>query len=363
MKRKFNHFYLSLLGGALLTLGACSKNDDPEPLPPTPEEIGIYVLNEGANMNSGLGFLSLSTTQYTDEVYPGGIGKGANDIAIYGTKLYVAVTDENKLLVLDAASRSELETINISFPRSILSYRGKIYVTSQGENKLVAVDTSNYSVNSVSVGRSPEQLTAISGKIYVANSGWREASNGGDYDDRISVVNASSLTVENSITVAENIQTIAADTTQNVLYVNAAPTYSSQPVKPSKLYVVNTANNQITPMNFGAEDIAVVPETKQAYMISRNYNNSEKATCLLMNLTNQTVQNFGNDANMENPYSIRFLLSAGGLLLIGDAKSDYTSKGKFHIYTLYQNGSSQFGGSFNAGVSPKAFAFNINEKK
>lgn len=362
MKTKINSLYLSLLAGTLLTLGACSKNDDDVIQQPIREEIGFYILNEGANLNSSLDFLGYESGTYTENAYSGSLGKGGNDMIIYGSKLYITATDANKVIVLDAASKEELEVINISLPRYLLGYRGKVYVTAHGENKVTVLDTTSFSTNDIAVGRSPEQITATGGKVYVANSGWRDAATQG-YDNRISVINPTTLTVENSIDIAENVQKIAADTTQNVLYIGASETFYGEK-KPAKLYVYNTANSQLTPMNFGIEDIAIVnlsSSIKQAYMISANYNNTTKPTCLVMNLSNQTVQPLTTGTSIETPYSIDFLPQLPAIA-IGDAK-DYQSKGTLNLYRFYNDGSAAPWGSQAVGVSPKAFAFNVNLKK
>lgn len=362
MKTKINSLYLSLLAGTLLTLGACSKNDDPQPLPTGPEEIGYYFLNEGSNLNSSLDFLGFYNGGYTENAYSGTIGKGGNDMIIYGSKLYITATDANKVIVLDAASKEELEVINIALPRYLLGYRGKVYVTAHGENKVTVLDTTSFSTNDIPVGRSPEQLTATGGKVYVTNSGWRDAATQG-YDNRISVINPTTLTVEDNINVAENVQKIAADTVKNVLYIGASETFYGEK-KPAKLYVYNTANRQLSPMEFGIEDIAIVRVSSsmtQAYMISSNYNGATKPTCLVMNLSNQTVQELTTGTSIQTPYSIDFLPQLG-FIVVGDAK-DYQSKGTMHFYQLYNDGRAALSGSQAVGVSPKAVAFNVNLKK
>ncbi|GAA4794083.1 hypothetical protein GCM10023231_23040 [Olivibacter ginsenosidimutans] len=365
--KKINFFYLSLLAGALLTLGACNDKDEVTPIEPTPENVGIFVLNEGTyGGTSNLGFYSYGTYQYTNAAYSGNLGAGANDMITYGTKLYISVTDANKIVVLNALTKEELKVIDVSTPRYLLALKGKVYATSSKENKLYAIDTTDsYNMKNVEVGHSPEQLTTTNGKIYVANSGWREKLAGGDYDNHISVVNPSTLTVETNITVADNITTIAADTKTNVLYVNASAIYdgeSTEPAVPSKLYIVNTATNTVaTSLSFGAEAIAVIPELQQAYLISHNYgdNDGSKGQLLVMNTsssTSPTVQPFAASSNITNPYSLNFIYEASSLY-VGDA-SDYSSNGKMYIfaYDQYSGGLISASQPIDVGVSPKAFA-------
>lgn len=360
MKTKINSLYLSLLAGTLLTLGACSKNDDDvAPIEQLPENTGMFVLNEGAfGGASNLGFYSYGTNQYSNSAFTGNLGSGANDLLVYGSKVYISVTDANKVLVLDAKTKAELKVLNISLPRYLLAYKGKVYATSHGENKLFAIDTtSSFSMNSITVGKSPEQLTTTNGKIYVANSGWRDALNGGTYDNHISVVNPTTLTIEKDIVVAENISAIAADTTKNVLYVNASAIYSgSQISKPSKLFIVNTANDQVEGMSFGAEKIVVIPQVKKAYLVSSNRTNDGKNTFCSLDLNTKTVQNITlSNVTVEQPYSLTFIPEIPRLIL-GDAKN-YTSNGQMHVFGLYQSGDLGFDYSLPVGVNPVKFGF------
>lgn len=357
--KKINFFYLSLVAGTLFTLGACNdKNDDVIPQKPIPEYVGLFVLNEGSGLNSGLGFMSYQTGTYSDNAVS--VGAGGNDLIRYGSKLYITATNDNKVLVVEAQTKKTLETIQLDGPRFLLPYKGKVYVTN-GNNQLTKIDTATYTKSSIEVGRSPEQLAATNGKIYVANSGWKDAATSG-YDNRISVVNPNSFAVEKSITVAENISTIAADTIKNMLYVNAAAIYNAdnEITSPSKLYTVNTSNDEVKPLNFGAEVIYVLAAKTNnggtfgmAYMISSNYTDGKQA-CLMMNLDNQQIQTFAN--GLTAPYSIDYIpeIPPYGVIAIGDAK-DYTSKGTVNFYD-YSSG--QLASTpLEVGVAPKKAVF------
>lgn len=352
--KKINSFYLSLAAGALLTLGACSKkNENITPRIPLPDYIGFYILNEGAypGLNSTIGFTEYETGAYTDNVVSGSVGQGANDLVRYGSKVYVSATNSNIVTVIETYSKKILKTIQLTSPRYLLPYRGKIYATN-GDNQLTAIDTSSYETSSIEVGRSPEQLTATNGKIYVTNSGWKDVQNGGSYDNRLSVINPSSFSVEKNITVANNINTISADTVKNILYVNAAAIYEGNNIaSPSKLYVINTTNDDIKPLNFGAESIDVVGlnDIRQAYLISSNYAEG-KSSVLIMDLDNQQVQQFP-ASNLTAPYSINFI-NETRFISITDAK-DYNGKGTVNLF----NFQGQAYEPMEVGIVPKKVVF------
>jgi len=354
--KKINFFYLSLVAGALFTLGACNdKNDDVTPMPTLPDYVGFNILNEGSGLNSGLGFIKYGDFSYSDNVV--NVGAGGNDLVSYGSKLYITATDANKVIVVEARTKKELETIQLDGPRFLLPYKGDIYVTN-GDNQLTKIDTATYAKSSIEVGRSPEQLAATNGKIYVTNSGWKDAANSG-YDNRISVVNPNSFSVEKNITVAENINTIAADTIKNMLYVNAAAIYNAdnEITSESKLYTVNISNDEVKPLTFGAEKICILATTTTAgstvrigYFISSNYTDG-KQSCVMMSLDNQQTQTFA--TGLTAPYSIDMIPELP-VLVIGDAK-DYSAKGTINFYD-YSSGQ-QLANPVEVGVAPKKTVF------
>jgi|GEM_PF-726878 len=359
--KKINFFYLSLCIAGVFTFSACNDKDDVTPIDNRlPEDMGLFVLNEGTlGSSSNLGFFSYGTNEYTDDIYTG-LGQGANDLVVYGSKVYISVTDGNQVLVLDARTKEKLKVLDISLPRYLLAYKGKVYVTSHGENKLTEIDTtSSFSTRSVPVGRTPEQLTTTDGKIYVTNSGWRDALNGGDYDNHISVVNPTTMTIVKDITVAKNISTIAADTVNNVLYVNASAIYDGTEIStPSKLYTVNTATDEIyDKFTFGAEKIVVVPEYKRAYFISSNRTTDDKNTFGSINIDNNNVQNITvANADIKQPYSLSFVPEIGRLI-VGDAKN-FSESGSMFVLGWYQSsGDLGLEYSMGVGVSPLKFGF------
>jgi hypothetical protein len=361
MKRKFNHFYLSLLGGVLLTLGACSKNDDDTYVPPTiPENWGLYVLNEGnfGSTNSSIGLYNFANRTY--ETVFSNIGDTGNDIGRYGNKLYVVVNGgsnaaSGKLLVYNIANSQKIGEIPFEAPRYIKFYKGKAYVT-HGENGISQLDTGATSsslpaiAKTIGIGRTPEQLTIFKDKIYVANSGALSQSG---YDNRVSVINVGSFALDRNIEVADNITSINADTVNNTLYVNAAAIYNSQGItSQSKLYAVNTSTDTKTPFTFGAEQMFIIG--KAAVLISSNkiqgrYNILYTNDIQSQQFTDNAIVN----QEIKQPYGITFVTDADlGVIAIGDA-DDYKANGKMFLY----NGNFQLIEKITAGIIPKKVAF------
>jgi len=355
--KKINSFYLSLLAGALFTLGACSKNDDVTPIEPIPEHLGIYVLNEGnfQSTNASLGLYNFRADNY--ETKESNIGDTGNDIGRYGSKLYVILTGSTptggKVLVYNAKSAEKIGEIPVASPRYIQFYKGKAYLT-HGENQLSQIDTGSTVTSlptvakSIQVGRTPEQLTVFKDKIYVANSGAFSDT----YDNVVSVVNVGSFTLDRNIEVAENITSVHADTINNTLYVNASAIYDAagQITSPSKLYAVNTSTDAKTPFTFGAEQMFIFG--KAAVLISSNKTEGKYNILFTNDIQSQQFNdNAIVNTELVQPYGITFIPSQG-IIAIADAK-DFQSNGEVFLY----NSSFQQFGKISAGRIPKKVAF------
>lgn len=345
MKRKFSHFYLSLLGGALLTLGACSKNDDPEPLPPLPDNVGIFVLNEGqfGQQNASFGFIKFKDASYVDSTI---LGSNANDAIRYGGNIYVTVTESNKVVVINYYNSKIVKSIPIKQPRNLTFMDKKVFVTNYN-NRVVAIDTTSLSpVDSVEVGRTPEEIVRMNGKLYVANSGSKDGWSNGNFDKTISVLNPSPLSVSRTVEVAENVTSLTADSARNRLYANTATIDAN---RPSRLYVINTQSENEAPvkLTFGASRMLIVDN--QALLISDNFEANKKLV-LLMDLTNRNTEKFIENSEIKDPYGLGFDRNSRQIL-IADANG-YSGKGKVYVYN-----NTALATTINVNYVPKKFIF------
>lgn len=343
MKRKFNHFYLSLLGGALLTLGACSKNDDPIPQEPLPDNVGMFVLNEGqfGQQNASLGFIKFKDGSYSDTTI---LGSNANDAIRYGGNIYITVTESNKVVVINYYNSKIVKSIPMKQPRNLTFIDKKVFVTNYN-NRVVAIDTTSLSpVDSIEVGRTPEEIVRMNGKLYVANSGSKDGWSSGNFDKTISVLNPSPLSISRTIEVAENVTSLTADSARNRLYANTATIDDS---RPSRLYVINTQSENEAPvkLTFGASRMVTVDN--QALLISDNFE-ANKKQILLMDLTNRNTEKFIENSEIKDPYGLGF---ENGQIWIGDANG-YSGKGKVYIYN-----NNTLNTSINVNYVPKKFLF------
>lgn len=187
---------------------------------------GVYILNSGKynSNNATLDYYDPNTKSLKTKVFSSVNGKGlgdtANDMLIYGSKMYIAVDVSNTIEIMDLNAKS-LKTISPKddsgqpqSPRYLAAYEGKVYVT-LFDGHLAAIDTTSMEiVQKTKVGPNPYQVCEVGGKLYVANSGGYNTVK----DSTLSVVDPVSFTEEKKIVVGLNPMYLGADS-DGELYV------------------------------------------------------------------------------------------------------------------------------------------------
>lgn len=200
----------------------------------------LFVLNEG-NMgtnNASLDFFRFSNGNYVRNAFLQmnpeqtlGLGDVGNDIKIYKDKLYLVINNSGLIEVVNPENETHIATIAVSSPRQITfedgyayvtSYSGAVYGGTDRLGKVYKISTRNYElVDSVQVGYQPEGIEEHDGKLYVANSGGLKSDY--SYDNTISVIDLKSFTVEKTIEVVKNLQSIVIE--DNTLWVSTMGDY------------------------------------------------------------------------------------------------------------------------------------------
>ncbi len=198
---------------------------------PTEDEFTkLYILSEGLfNMNnSALAMYNLASGELVKDFFltknKRGLGDTANDMALYGSKLWVVVNVSSQIEVLDATTGKSLKRIPMfdnkqiaRQPRYIAFHGNKAYVCSF-DGTVARIDTASLEIDAlVEVGRNPDGVAITNGKIYVSNSGGLSFP---DYDNTVSVIDIESFTEIKKITVAVNPSHIHADSEGDVYVVS-----------------------------------------------------------------------------------------------------------------------------------------------
>lgn len=167
----------------------------------------IYVLCEGlwGYNNSVLTKYNLSDNSVVKDCFMDingiGLGDTANDICVYGNKMYITVATDKIIWVTDKEANVIKKMETEGQPRYLAATAGKVYATYYN-GKVARIDTTSCAVEAtVAVGRNPEQLCVANNKLFVANSGGLDYPN---YDKTVSVVDIPSFTELEKIDVAMN---------------------------------------------------------------------------------------------------------------------------------------------------------------
>lgn len=316
---------------------------------------GFYLLNEG-NMGSNkctLDFYDYHTGLYARNFYsernPSVIkelGDVGNDIAIYGSKLYVVVNCSHKVEVLDARTGIRIGQVDIPNCRYVRFHRGKAYVSAYVGPVLIdpdaprgavfEVDTTTLAITrKVTVGYQPEEMEVIDDYMYVANSGGYRAPN---YDNTVSVIQMIDFKQVEQIPVDINLHRVRQDQYKQ-LWVTSRGDYNSHP---SRLFVLQKrrGHNQmevVDTLDVPVSDIAIHGDS--LYYFATNWSNYTQKNTISYGIidirTHQVVStNFitdGTDKDITIPYGIA-VHPLTGEIFVTDAKN-YVSSGTLYCFT------------------------------
>lgn len=370
----FNRLLLALLVSASIV--SCRKDEAPVPeqrqeLTADPSSVtkGLFVANEG-NMNSNkasVDYLDFRAGVYRKNIYNtanpevvNGLGDVANDVAVYGSKLYVVVNNSNKVEVMDVKTGKRISQINITNCRYITFHNGKGYVSAYlggvGEsvaNGIVAeIDTASLTeIRRINVGRQPEQMAVVGDKLYVANSGGYSSP---DYERTLSVLNLSTFSFVKNIDLDINLHLVKLDKYGD-LYVTSRGNYTD--ISP-KLFVIDTKTDAIKKsFDIVVSDLVIDDDNGYFYGSSYNYTTAKnEITYGIINikdevLTDRKFITDGTENSIMYPYGITINPYTKDVF-IADA-TDFSSPGR--LYCFDTAGKKKY--QLETGDAPGHFAF------
>lgn len=308
--------------------------------------MALYFLSSGSNTHNNSSLYMYDVAK--EEVVPDyfltqngrGLGDTAQDMIVYGDKMYISVYGESTIEVTDLRAKSIKQIPTEGQPRYMVSNGGKVYVTYY--NGYVArIDTASLTVEAtVRVGRNPDQLAVANNKLYVANSGGMDYSTEIGYDKTVSVVDLSSFTETEKLEVVLNPTKVQADEQGNV-YVISMGNYDDVP---NTLQKINTATNEVSVLSDCPNATEMTYMNGKLYLYYAQWG-APSPTYLTYDTKAQTVgSSFITDGTAVNaPYAI---CNAGGNIYISE--SDYTNNGD--IYGFGTDG--KLIKKFEAGLNP-----------
>ena len=192
MKKYLLSFAVLAMGMSLLT--ACSSDDDEPQKQAVDVSYGMFIVGSG-NKKAGIDG-NVSYIDYTDkgsvianafQVANGkSVGKTANYIMAYGSKLYIVVDAEATIWVCDKKTLKIVKQISTTSllgesdglsPRSAIGYDGKLYFACYGKSYeggngiVAAIDTISFAKQQTyTVGSYPNGVALCGGYLFVTNS-------------------------------------------------------------------------------------------------------------------------------------------------------------------------------------------------
>lgn len=303
---------------------------------------GIYILNsgkQGAN-NASLSFFDFDSKQTTYKVFQNengkAVGEVAQDMLVYGSKMYVAVYGSNLIYVTDKTGKivGEIKPTNNGQPqgpRNLTGYEGKVYATLY-DGYLAKIDTTELKIEKqVKVGRNPEYVKAVNNKLYVANSGGMDYNTAIGYDKTVSVVDVASFTEKKQIPVVINPIILSAPNSNGDIYLISNGNYKDVPNTLQKINTTTDTASTLTDIN----GTWMSMNHDNLYLIYSQYdeNWNQKISYLVYDTKTEKLitDNFITDGTVvEKPYSIS-TDPVNNYVYI--STSDYKTNGNMFIFT------------------------------
>ena len=376
-----NRFSSFVLTAAVILTGSCMNSKPPVDVLPEPGELGrLYILNEGVMGmgNSSIDFYDFADGTYVTDAFPAanpdvtlGLGDTGNDLAVYGGKLWAVMNGSDLVEVMDASTMKHIRAIDVPVCRDIAFSGRYAYVTSWAGNvsddgdrtgMVYRIDINSLSIaGTVEVGYQPEDIAVLDGKIYVANSGGMTDG----YDNRLSIIDEESFSLERAVEIAANICDIAPDAYGRLWISSPGDYYSVH----SGIYVYDTVSGTVLKSEPGAN---ILPEWINDIRVSSMYSTGSHLwvlgnenewdytagagkyclytiDCQALTMTRTELSRTGAES-ISNPYGI-WVSPDEKTIAITDAAS-YTEPG----YILFLDANLNFVSSFQTGFLPGHFA-------
>lgn len=316
---------------------ACSPDGNNDPLLPdtgSKDSVAVseiyYVLNSGdwKSNNSSLtryDAASGETEQYFFETKNArGLGNTANDVLVYGSKMYIAVAGESTIEVTDLEAKSIKQIECEAQPRYLAASGGDVYV-SYYDGYVARLDTATLSVEAkVKVGRNPEQLAVVGNRLYVANSGGMDWDTELGYDNTVSVIDIPSFCEIKKVDVVLNPSVVVA--LGEGVFVASYGNYADVP---STLQYIG-ADDVVSVVNECSNMTEICANSGVLYGFFSQYDENWNATITYMsyNPVAGTVDSpWIKEKELPAPYKV---CSAGNFVCV--TSSDYVNDGDVYIY-------------------------------
>ena len=358
--------YLSLL---LFFLIACDDLEDKPSLVPGESgdvyETGtaeMYILSEGLfnQNNSSLARYSFNQQKRTSNYFSAnnqrGLGDTANDMAIYGNKIYIVVNVSSTVEVIDFTTGKSIRQIQMlrdngssRQPRSIAFDKDKAYVCSF-DGTVARIDTTSLEIEAIiTAGRNPDDICVQNNKLYVSNSGSLDYSGPG-VDNTVSVIDITTFKETKKIEVGPNPGKILPGLEDAVYVVT-----QGADIEAGDYHLVRIdSRTDVVTNTYDEKALSFTIDGPIAYLSTYDYQTNASAI-KVFDLTTGTVirDNFITDGTIiQTPFSIQTNPFSGNIYIT--EAYNYTIKGD--VLCFNQQGQLQYRLN-EIGLNPNTIVF------
>lgn len=384
---KLNWCKLAIMALALGVFTACSEDDEPNGEGPGTETgggddttggsgdntggepvvtLGAYVLNTGNwdGNDAGIQYLDFQTGELSEDLYAAANGEGlgdlGQDLCVYGSKIYVTVSNSSKVAIMDRNCRL-LKSISVTAsdgtpinPRYMTAYEGKVYFTAY-DGTVSRIDTTSMSVdgklNLIDAGAQtgydhPEAITAANGKLYVNISGYGSGK-------WLSVVDVASFTKLKDIEIVLNPYTQCITAEDGYVYFVSNGNYAGKPSLTPEQYVYGTMQ-RLDPETDQVEQVChatyIANAGDKMYILYSEYYLPEVARAYVRDLKTGEESEFIDMADLQSANGLA-VDPASGDVYVFDVP--YGAASDVHVY----GADGTYKRTFEAGMSTSKMVF------
>ncbi len=357
MKKKLLFSLAILLSGSSLFLTSCLQDEEDlsRSIVDYTSNGKVYVLNQGSwgGGNSSLTSYDIDSKVTEEDVFASvngrNLGELAQDMGLYGTKLWINVFGENTIEIVNATTCVSVKQISLQQPRQIAFDGGYAYVTLYAGN-LARIDTATFEIKTVATGANPEGIAISNHKVYVANSG---GLNYPVYENTISIYNLSDLSLIETKEVILNPSKFQK-LDDNTLLLQSIGNYADVA---GGVQTIDTQTDTIIPIaglsvgNYAVKDAHAIYYYASEY--DANWQPIPSAISLYdLTLNQKMSSNITSDSiTFKNPYALN-VSPYNGSICLADAVG-YGVDGEAYLFS--KNGGKE--ASFPVGLYPCAVAF------
>lgn len=322
----------------------------------------MYILSEGLfNQNNGsLARYSFDQKMRTNNYFTAnnqrGLGDTANDLAIYGNKIYVVVNVSSTVEVIDFPSGKSIRQISMlredgssRQPRSIAFDKDKAYVCSF-DGTVARIDTASLDVEEVvTVGRNADDICVQNGKLYVSNSGGLDYSGSG-VDTTVSVIDIATFKETKKIEVGPNPGKILPGLDDAVYLVTRGNDIEAGDYR---LVKIDSRTDAVAKV-YDEKVLSFTLDGPIAYLYTYNYQTKNSAIKVFdLNKGEVIRENFITDGTtVHTPYSIQMNPFSGNIYIT--EAYNYTVRGD--VLCFNQQGQLQYRLN-EIGLNPNVIVF------